>query len=230
MLEELREDVCRANLRLVAEGLVIQTWGNVSGIDRARGLVVIKPSGVAYEGMAPEHMVVVSLETGEVVEGELRPSSDTLTHLALYRAFERIGGVVHTHSLFATAWAQARREIPALGTTHADYFYGPIPVTRPMTEAEIKDAYEASTGKVIVERFAGMDPMQMSAVLVSSHGPFTWGESPDDAVSNAVYLEHIAKMASETLRVSPGAPSMPRPLLDKHYLRKHGPGRYYGQE
>jgi L-ribulose-5-phosphate 4-epimerase len=180
--------------------------------------------------MAPEHMVVVSLETGEVVEGELRPSSDTPTHLALYRAFERIGGVVHTHSLFATAWAQARREIPALGTTHADYFYGIIPITRPMTEVEIRDAYEENTGKVIVERFAGLDPRQMPAALVASHGPFTWGQTPDDAVSNAVYLEHIAKMASETLRVSPDTPPMPQVLLDKHYLRKHGPGKYYGQE
>lgn len=230
MLEELREEVCKANLRLVAEGLVIQTWGNVSGIDRASGLVVIKPSGVEYEGMAPQHMVVVSLETGEVVEGKLRPSSDTPTHLELYRAFEGIGGVVHTHSLFATAWAQARREIPALGTTHADYFYGAIPVTRPMTEAEIHEAYEENTGKVIVERFAHLDPKQMPAVLVASHGPFTWGLTPDDAVSNAVYLEHIAKLTSETLRLFPDTPPMPQALLDKHYLRKHGAGRYYGQE
>lgn len=230
MLDELRQLVCHANLRLLAEGLVIKTWGNVSGIDRERGLVVIKASGVPYEGMGPEHMVVVSLETGDAVEGDLRPSSDTPTHLEVYRAFEAIGGIVHTHSHFATAWAQAKREIPALGTTHADYFYGPIPLTRAMTKAEIEDAYEANTGKVIVERFAELDPMQMPAVLVVSHGPFTWGRSPDDAVENAVYLECIARMASETLRVDPSAAPMQRELLDKHFLRKHGPGRYYGQD
>jgi L-ribulose-5-phosphate 4-epimerase len=229
MLDELRQLVCHANLRLLAEGLVIKTWGNVSGIDRERGLVVIKASGMPYEGMGPEHMVVVSLDTGEAVEGDLRPSSDTPTHLEVYRAFEAIGGIVHTHSYFATAWAQAKREIPALGTTHADYFCGPIPLTRPMTKAEIEDAYEANTGKVIVERFAELDPMQMPAVLVVNHGPFTWGTSPDDAVDNAVYLECVARMASETLRVDPGAAPMQRELLDKHFLRKHGPGRYYGQ-
>jgi L-ribulose-5-phosphate 4-epimerase len=230
MLEELKSQVCQANLRLVAEGLVIETWGNVSGIGRGHGLVVIKPSGVPYDGMKPEHMVVVSLATGEVAEGDLRPSSDTPTHIELYRAFPEIGGVVHTHSIFATAWAQARREIPPLGTTHADYFNGPIPCTRPMTEAEITKDYEANTGKVIVERFAQLDPTQMPAVLVASHGPFTWGRSPDEAVANAVYLEHVARLASETLRVDPAAGPMPQPLLDKHYLRKHGPGRYYGQE
>ena len=230
MLESLREAVCRANLRLVAEGLVIQTWGNVSGIDRARGLVAIKPSGVAYEGMRAEQMVVVSLETGERVEGELRPSSDTPTHLELYRAFGAIGGVVHSHSVFATAWAQAGREIPALGTTHADYFYGPIPLTRRMTEAEIAGDYEGNTGKVIVERFADLNPMHVPAALVVSHGPFAWGGSPDEAVSNAVYLERVARMASETLRVNPNAPPLTQALLDKHFLRKHGPGRYYGQE
>ena len=230
MLEALKKEVCEANLRLVAEGLVIHTWGNVSGIDRDKGLVVIKASGVSYDGMGPEHMVVVSLDTGELVEGEFKPSSDTPTHLELYRAFADIGGVVHTHSLFATAWAQAKREIPPLGTTHADYFYGPIPLTRQMTEAEIKDAYELNTGTVIVERFATLDPMQMPGVLVVNHGPFTWGTSPDDAVDNAVYLECIARMASETLRVDPNADPMPQALLDKHYLRKHGPGRYYGQD
>jgi len=230
MLDELRQLVCHANLRLLAEGLVIKTWGNVSGIDRERGLVVIKASGVPYEGMGPEHMVVVSLATGERAEGDLRPSSDTPSHLEVYRSFEAIGGIVHTHSHFATAWAQAKREIPALGTTHGDYFYGPIPLTRAMTKAEIEDAYEANTGKVIVERFAELDPMQMPAVLVVSHGPFTWGRSPDDAVENAVYLECIARMASETLRVDPSAAPMQRELLDKHFLRKHGPGRYYGQD
>jgi L-ribulose-5-phosphate 4-epimerase len=230
MLEALKEEVCRANLRLAAEGLVIQTWGNVSGIDRERGLVVIKPSGVSYEGMCPEQMVVVSLETGERVEGEMRPSSDTPTHLELYRAFGGIGGVVHTHSVFATAWAQAGREIPALGTTHADYFHGAIPLTREMTPAEIEGEYERSTGKVIIERFARIDPMHVPAVLVLDHGPFTWGASPDEAVSNAVYLEHVARMASETVRVNPKASPVAEALLDKHFLRKHGPARYYGQE
>ena len=229
MLEGLKEEVCKANLRLVAEGLVIQTWGNVSGIDRDHGLVVIKPSGVAYDGMSAEQMVVVSLETGERVEGELRPSSDTPTHLALYRAFAGIGGVVHTHSVSATAWAQAGREIPALGTTHADYFYGPVPLTRQLTKAEIAGDYEANTGKVIVERFAGLDPVRMPAVLVVNHGPFTWGKSPDDAVANAVYLEHVARMASETLRVDPSAAPLPKALLDKHFLRKHGAHASYGQ-
>jgi L-ribulose-5-phosphate 4-epimerase len=230
MLESLKEEVCAANLRLVAEGLVMQTWGNVSGIDRGRGVVVIKASGVPYDGMAPEHMVVVSLADGEKVDGDLRPSSDTPTHLELYRAFSDIGGAVHTHSLFAVAWAQACREIPPLGTTHADYFHGPIPCTRTMTEAEIREAYEANTGKVIVERFVGLDPMAMPGVLMANHGPFTWGESPDGAVANSVYLECVARMASETLRVDPNAGPMPNALLDKHYLRKHGPGRYYGQD
>jgi len=230
MLEELKEQVCQANLRLVSEGLVVATWGNVSGIARERGLVVIKPSGVSYDELEPRHIVVVSLETGKVVEGEFRPSSDTPSHLELYRAFAGIGGVVHTHSLFATAWAQARREIPPLGTTHADYFYGPIPCTRSMSKREIEQHYEANTGKVIVERFARLDPLQMPAVLVANHGPFTWGRSPDDAVDNAVCLEYVARMATETIRVSPNAPPMQSELLDKHYLRKHGPGRYYGQE
>jgi len=230
MLEGLKEEVCKANLRLVSEGLVIQTWGNVSGIDRERGLVVIKPSGVAYDGMRAEQMVVVSLETGETVEGGLKPSSDTPTHLALYRAFQGIGGVVHTHSIFATAWAQAGREIPALGTTHADYFHGAIPLTRQLTKAEIAGDYEENTGKVIVERFAGLGSAEMPAVLAVNHGPFTWGKSPDEAVSNAVYLEHVARMASETLRVNPSASPLPKALLDKHFLRKHGPGKYYGQD
>jgi L-ribulose-5-phosphate 4-epimerase len=230
MLEGLREEVCKANLRLVAEGLVIETWGNVSGVDRERGLIVVKPSGVPYEGMRAEQMVVVSLETGEAIGGGLKPSSDTPTHLQLYRAFHGMGGVVHTHSIFATAWAQARREIPALGTTHGDHFHGAIPLTRELTKAEIAQDYEANTGKVIVERFAGLDPVEMPAVLVVNHGPFTWGKSPDEAVSNAVYLEHIARLASETVRVNPSAPPLPKALLDKHFLRKHGPGKYYGQE
>ena len=229
MLEELKQQVCQANLKLVAEGLVVQTFGNVSGIDRASGHVVIKPSGVSYEGMNPGHMVVVSLETGQVVEGGLKPSSDTPTHLVLYRAFPGIGGVVHTHSLYATAWAQARREIPPFGTTHADYFQGPVPCTRPMTPEEIREDYEANTGHVIVERFAGLDALAWPAVLVSSHGPFTWGRTAGAAVDNAIVLEFLARLSSETLRASVRAKPMPRVLLDKHFLRKHGPGAYYGQ-
>jgi len=229
MLRELRTEVCQANLDLVAEGLVIQTWGNVSGIDRRRGLVVIKPSGVPYDGMKPAHMVVVSLETGKVVEGKLKPSSDTPTHLVLYRAFPEIGGVVHTHSLYATAWAQARRGIPSFGTTQADYWYGEVPCTRPLTTKEIKADYEANTGQVIVEAFRKLDPMQHPAVLVASHGPFTWGEDAHDAVHHAGVLEFIARLASETLRLNPETKPMPPALLDKHFLRKHGAGAYYGQ-
>ncbi len=230
MLDELKQLVCQANLDLVAEGLVIRTWGNVSGLDRDQGLLAIKPSGVPYDEMTPEQMVVVSLESGEVVEGDLRPSSDTPSHVALYRAFEGIGGVVHTHSIFATAWAQACREIPALGTTHADHCYGPIPCTRPMTRAEIEGEYEANTGAVIIERFEDLDPLQMPAVLVANHGPFTWGRTPEEAVDSSVYLEHIARMASETIRLDPDAKPISQDLLDKHFLRKHGPGKYYGQD
>ena len=230
MLEELKQQVCRANLDLVREGLVIQTWGNVSGIDRKRGLVVIKPSGVSYDGMKPEHQVVVSLETGEVVKGDLKPSSDTATHLVLYRAFPEIGGVVHTHSLYATAWAQAKRALPSYGTTQADYWYGDVPCTRLLTPKEIQDDYEANTGHVIVERFKKLDPTQHPAVLVASHGPFTWGKDAHDAVHNAVVLEFVARLASETLRLSPKLKPMQSALLDKHFLRKHGPGAYYGQK
>jgi L-ribulose-5-phosphate 4-epimerase len=230
MLEELKEQVCRENLRLVAEGLVIKTWGNVSGVDRDAGAIVIKPSGLSYDDMQPGHMVVVSLDSGDVVEGDLRPSSDTPTHLELYRAFAAVGGVAHTHSLYATAWAQARREIPALGTTHADYFYGPIPVTRLMAEGEIDQDYELNTGRVIVERFQGLDPAAVPAVLVANHGPFTWGTSPAEAVDNSVYLEWTARLAAETLRIDPDAAPIQPELLDKHFLRKHGPGRYYGQD
>jgi L-ribulose-5-phosphate 4-epimerase len=229
MLEELKAAVCEANLALVREGLVIQTFGNVSGIDRQRGLVVIKPSGVSYDEMKPQHMVVVSLDTGKIVEGDLRPSSDTPTHLVLYRAFKDIGGITHTHSLYATAWAQAQRGIPALGTTHADYWHGEVPCTRMMTEDEIKTDYEANTGAVIVERFAGLDPAHNSAVLVASHGPFTWGRDAADAVHNGVILEYVARLASESLRINPALPSMQSALLDKHFLRKHGPKAYYGQ-
>ena len=230
MLDELKRLVCDANLRLVAEGLVIDTWGNVSGVDRESGCVVIKPSGAPYESMSPRQMAVVSLATGELVEGDLRPSSDTPTHLELYRAFPKIGGVAHTHSLHATVWAQARRDIPAMGTTHADYFCGAIPCTRLMTGEEIAGPYEANTGKVIVERFAGIDPMHVPAVLVASHGPFTWGLSPDQSVMNAVVLECIARMSIKTLSLAPQTPPMQKELLDKHFFRKHGPGAYYGQD
>jgi L-ribulose-5-phosphate 4-epimerase len=230
MLNQLKRDVCRANLALVKEGLVIQTWGNVSGIDRARGLVVIKPSGVPYDGMAPKDMVVVSLKTGRVVAGRLKPSSDTPTHLVLYRAFPEIGGVVHTHSLYATAWAQARREIPAYGTTQADYWFGEVPCTRALTPREIKGDYETNTGHVIVGTFHRLDPMQHPAVLVASHGPFTWGKDASDAVHNAAVLEFVARLASETLRLDPKVRPMESALLNKHFLRKHGTNAYYGQK
>lgn len=229
MLEKLKKQVCDANLQLVAEGLVVQTWGNASGIDREHDLVVIKPSGVAYAGMKPEHMVVVSLETGKVVDGRLNPSSDTPTHLMLYRAFKNIGGVVHTHSLFATAWAQAGRGIPSYGTTQADYWHGDVPCTRALTAKEIKGDYEANTGRVIVETFRKLDPLQHPAVLVASHGPFTWGRNVADAVHNAAVLEFVARLASETLRLNPKVKPMPAALLNKHFLRKHGPKAYYGQ-
>jgi L-ribulose-5-phosphate 4-epimerase len=230
MLEDLKKQVCEANLKLVREGLVIQTWGNVSGVDRASGHLVIKPSGVPYDTMKPEHMVAVSLETEAVVEGSLRPSSDTPTHVILYRAFATIGGVVHTHSLYATAWAQAQREIPALGTTHADYFYGALPCTRLLESKEIKNHYEANTGHVIVERFRRLDPLHFPGVLVASHAPFAWGTTVEKAVENAVVLEHLARLASETLRVKPEIEQIQRVLLDKHFLRKHGPSAYYGQK
>lgn len=195
-------------------------------MDRASGNVVIKPSGVSYKGMRPEHMIVVLLGTGKVVEGDLRPSSDTPTHLTLYRAFKDIGGIVHTHSLYATAWAQGRREIPALGTTHADYFQGPAPCTRPLTAKEIENDYEVNTSHVIVERFKKLNPLHVPGVLVASHAPFAWGATVEKAVENAVVLEHLACLASETLRVKPSAKSMPRVLLDKHFLRKHGSSAY----
>ncbi|MGD0814649.1 MAG: L-ribulose-5-phosphate 4-epimerase [Verrucomicrobiota bacterium] len=229
MLEPLKKAVCQANLDLVREGLVIQTWGNASGIDRKRGLVVIKPSGVFYAGMKPAHMVIVALATGKVVEGEFKPSSDTATHLALYRAFGGIGGIVHTHSLYATAWAQACRPIPAWGTTHADYFHGDVPCTRPLTAREIKTGYELNTGRVIIERFSDLDPLHYPAVIVASHSPFTWGQDVAGAAHNAAVLEFIARLASETLRLSPNVKPMPGSLLDKHFFRKHGPEAYYGQ-
>jgi L-ribulose-5-phosphate 4-epimerase len=229
MLKKLKELVFHANLQLPKHGLVTFTWGNVSGIDRAAGLVVIKPSGVSYETMKAEDMVVVSLETGKVVEGTLKPSSDTPTHLELYKAFPNIGGIVHTHSRWATSFAQAGRGIPALGTTHGDYFYGEIPCTRPMTPGEIGGEYEKETGTVIIETFKDKDPDAIPAVLVYSHGPFAWGKSPDDAVHNAVVLEEVAFMNFHTLALTPGIPPMQKELLDKHYLRKHGKNAYYGQ-
>jgi L-ribulose-5-phosphate 4-epimerase len=230
MLEELKQQVCEANLKLVAEGLVVQTWGNASGIDRARGLVVIKPSGVPYDGMKPQHMVVISLESGGVVDGYLKPSLDTPTHLELYRAFPKIGGVVHTHSLYATAWAQAGRGIPSFGTTQADYWYGEVPCTRALTAAEIKNDYEKNTGLVIAKLFKKLNPLEHPAVLVASHGPFTWGKNVDDAIHNAAVLEFIARLASETLRINPKTKPVHPVLLDKHFLRKNGAKAYYGQK
>ena len=230
MLEQLKQAVCQANLDLVRRGLVIETWGNASGLDREQGLVVIKPSGVAYDRMEPAQMVVVELATGKVVEGDLNPSSDTPTHLVLYRAFAGIGGLVHTHSLMATAWAQSGEDLPALGTTHADYFCGPVPCTRQMRPVEIRKDYEANTGVVIVETFRRRDPLACPAVLVASHGPFTWGKDAHEAVHNASVLEFIARLNSETLRINPKTPPMQSVLLDKHYLRKHGKNAYYGQK
>ncbi|HEJ6930758.1 TPA: L-ribulose-5-phosphate 4-epimerase [Serratia marcescens] len=229
-MNELKRQVLAANLSLPAYGLVTFTWGNVSAIDRQSGLVVIKPSGIAYEAMRLEDLVVVDLE-GKVREGHRKPSSDTATHLALYRAFADIGGVVHTHSRNATIWAQAGQPIPALGTTHADYFYGDIPCTRPMSEAEIAGDYEGETGKVIIETFnqAGRDPQQVPGVLVYSHGPFAWGKSAADAVHNAVVLEEVAIMAMATRQLAPAIAPMQPELLDKHFLRKHGKHAYYGQ-
>jgi len=229
VLETLKQQVLDANLLLPKHGLVTFTWGNVSGIDRAQGLVVIKPSGVTYDDMKAEHMVVVELDTGKTVEGSLSPSSDTATHLALYRAFPHIGGIVHTHSRWATIFAQAGLGILPLGTTHADYFYGEIPCTRKMTPAEIAGAYEAQTGDVIIQRFAGINPDTIPAVLVHSHGPFTWGRDAEDAVHNAVVLEELAFMAWHNHLLNPKIEPMQQELLDKHYLRKHGPDAYYGQ-
>lgn len=235
MLEELKEAVLQANLELPRRGLVVYTWGNVSGVDRERGLMVIKPSGVSYENMKASDMVVVSLETGERVEGSLNPSSDTPTHVVLYRAFPALGGVVHTHSRWATTFAQAGRDLPPLGTTHADHFYGAVPCTRAMRREEIEGApghYEWETGRVIEETFRErkIDADAVPAALVRSHGPFTWGKTPAKAVENAVVLEELAFMAWHDLALDPDIPDMPRALLDKHYLRKHGASAYYGQK
>ena len=228
MLEELKSKVCKANLELVEHGLVIFTWGNVSAIDRGTGLVVIKPSGVSYDNMKPSDMVVVGLD-GNVVEGDLNPSSDTPTHLALYRAWPEIGGVVHTHSTYATAWAQAGRDIPNIGTTHADYFHHAIPCTETMTAEEVGGSYELETGNVIVRRFEGMNPVHTPGVLVKNHGPFSWGKDPFDAVHNAVVMEQVAKMAYLAYAINPGL-TMNENLIERHFSRKHGPNAYYGQK
>ena len=228
MLEQLKQCVLEANLLLPKHGLVTFTWGNVSGIDRTSGLVVIKPSGVDYEGMNAEDMVVVDLE-GTVVEGKWKPSSDTATHLELYKAFPECGGIVHTHSRWATSFAQAGREIPALGTTHGDYFYGAIPCTRPMTDEEIQGEYEKETGTVIIETFSGKNPADIPGVLVYSHGPFAWGKDPLNAVHNAVVMEEVAFMAFHAMALQPDLNPMQQTLLDRHYLRKHGKNAYYGQ-
>ena len=239
MLEELKKKVCQANLDLVKHGLVLFTWGNVSAIDRESGLVVIKPSGVSYDNMKPEDMVVVDLD-GKVVEGELNPSSDTPTHVVLYKAFPHIGGVVHTHSTYATAWAQAGEDIPNIGTTHADYFHEDIPCTRNMKKDEVFGEYEKETGNVIVETFKEINPDDTPAVLVKNHGPFAWGKDADNAVHNAVVLEEVAKMAYIACNVHMSScvnmglmsnkPSMNKHLIEKHYSRKHGPNAYYGQK
>ena len=228
MLEELKKQVCEANLLLPKYNLITFTWGNVSGIDRASGLVVIKPSGVSYDGMTAEDMVVVDL-AGKVAEGKWKPSSDTPTHVELYKAFPNIGGVVHTHSRWATSFAQAGVAIPAMGTTQGDYFYGDIPCTRSMTPEEIKGEYEKETGRVIIETFSGRDPDAVPGVLVFSHGPFSWGADPADAVHNAVVMEEVAFMDYHALTLNPVHRGMQRELLDKHYLRKHGANAYYGQ-
>src|SRR5579863_1802267 len=228
MLEPLRAEVCEANLEVVRRGLVLYTFGNASGISREQGLVAIKPSGVPYETLRPEHQVITDLE-GRIVEGNLKPSSDLPTHLALYRSFAAIGGVVHTHSRYATAWAQAGREIPCLGTTHADYFHGPVPVTEAMQPHEIESEYEWNTGHAIVRRFTGMDPMSKPGVLVAGHAPFCWGRTPAEAAHNAVVLEEIACLAFHALAINPDATALSDTLRDKHFLRKHGPKKYYGQ-
>ncbi len=229
MLEQLKVEVCRANLDLVGHGLVTLTWGNVSGISDDRQRVVIKPSGVSYDEMKPEHMVVVDLD-GNVVDGDLRPSSDTPSHVLLYRHFDGIGGITHTHSSHASMFAQARVEIPCFGTTHADHFFGPVPIARPLTQQEVETAYEANTGQVIVERFAEIDPLEMPAVLVAGHGPFAWGKNAAESVKNAVALEAVAEMAIGTMSIRRDAPALESYLLQKHHQRKHGANAYYGQK
>lgn len=231
MLETLKRQVCKANIELQTRGLITYTWGNVSGIDRRQGLVVIKPSGVDYDELTPEKMVVLDLD-GNKIEGDLSPSSDTATHLELYKKYPEIGGITHTHSNNATSWAQSGRSIPFFGTTHADYFYGAIPCTRMMTAEEINGEYEKNTGLVIIETLEknGIDPMEMPAILCFAHGPFTWGKDADEAVHNAVVLEEVAEMALKTVILSPNASPAPQVLADKHYFRKHGKNAYYGQK
>ena len=231
MLKELRNIVYEANMELPKRGLVTYTWGNTSGVDRERGLMVIKPSGVKYEDLSPENMVVISLEDGSRIEGEYNPSSDTKTHLELYRSFPNIGGIVHTHSPYAVGWAQAGEDIPCFGTTQADYFYGSVPCVRHLTPKEIDEGYEMNTGKVIIETFKErkLDPIAIPGAICFSHGPFAWGKDPDQAVYHAVVLEEIAKMATFTRMVKPDAAPAPQHYLDKHYMRKHGPNAYYGQ-
>jgi len=228
MYDEFREEVCKANLELKEQGLVIYSWGNVSGIDRTNGVVAIKPSGISYNELTADKIVLLDLE-GKILNGDLHPSSDTPTHLELYRQFEGIGGVCHTHSIYATMWAQACREIPCLGTTHADNYYGSIPLTEELQDSEIRSDYELNTGKVIVRRFKDLDPLKQPAVLAANHGPFTWGKSPGKAVENAVVLEQVAKMAFGTLLLNPDQKPILQALLDKHFLRKHGTDAYYGQ-
>lgn len=229
MLEQLKKEVYEANMELPKRGLVTYTWGNVSGIDREKGLFVIKPSGVDYEQLSPEDMVVVDLQ-GNVVEGKYRPSSDTATHLELYVAFPEVGGIVHTHSAWATSWAQAAREIPCYGTTHADYFYGNIPCARNLTQEEIDAGYEKNTGTVIIEVFEGRNPMYTPGVLCANHGPFTWGKNAAEAVHNAVVLEEVAKMAARAESLNPNIKTAPQNMQDKHFFRKHGANAYYGQK
>ena len=231
MLEQLKQQVYEANMELPRRGLVTYTWGNVSGIDRESGLFVIKPSGVEYDELRPEDLVVLDLN-GNKVEGKLNPSSDTKTHIELYKAFPELGGIVHTHSTHAVAWAQAGRDIPCFGTTHADYFYGPVPCARALTQEEIDEDYEKNTGKVIIEAFHGrnIQPMHVPGVVCSSHGPFTWGKDAAQAVYHAVVLEEVAKMALLTIQIDPNAAPAPQRIQDKHFLRKHGPNAYYGQQ
>lgn len=229
MLEELKKSVLKANLELPKKGLITYTWGNVSGIDREKNLVVIKPSGVPYADLKLEDLVVVDLD-GNIIEGSLNPSSDTPTHLVIYRNFKEVGGIVHTHSRWATLWAQSGRGIPALGTTHADYFYGEIPCTRKMTTEEIQGEYEEETGNVIVETFKDINPIYVPGVLINNHGPFTWGKDADEAVHNSVVLEEVSMMAFHTCSLTPGIHPINQALLDKHFLRKHGANAYYGQK
>ena len=231
MLEALKQAVYEANMELPQRGLVTYTWGNVSGIDRETGYVVIKPSGVDYEDLTPDKLVVLDLD-GNIIEGNLNPSSDTKTHLELYKAYPQLGGIVHTHSPYAVGWAQAGKDIPAYGTTHADYFYGPVPCARHLTPEEVEEDYERNTGKVIVETFTerGINPVHVPAVICRSHGPFTWGKDAKQAVYHAVVLEEVAKMSLFTAQINPQCPPAPQHILDKHFMRKHGPNAYYGQK